>query len=172
MKESMLFYFYSTIGIEGDIMKLTLLALSYFQKTAELQHLTRAAEALHISQPSLSHTIKVLETELGVPLFSRSGRNIVLTKYGEILLRHTNRIMQELHGAQKELADTKEAQKLTVTISLFAASMIIPSFLTRFRQEHPDIRFEISRGSRARTMWICSCPLPSTPSRTTTPSPC
>lgn len=46
-------------------MKLTLLALSYFQKTAELQHLTRAAEALHISQPSLSHTIKVLETELG-----------------------------------------------------------------------------------------------------------
>ena len=124
-------------------MKLTLLALSYFQKTAELQHLTRAAEALHISQPSLSHTIKVLETELGVPLFSRSGRNIVLTKYGEILLRHTNRIMQELHGAQKELADTKEAQKLTVTISLFAASMIIPAFLTRFRQEHPDIRFEI-----------------------------
>ena len=50
-------------------MKLTLLALSYFQKTAELQHLTKAAEALHISQPSLSHTIKVLETELGVPLF-------------------------------------------------------------------------------------------------------
>ena len=86
-------------------MKLTLLALSYFQKTAELQHLTRAAEALHISQPSLSHTIKVLETELGVPLFSRSGRNIVLTKYGEILLRHTNRIMQELHSAQKELAE-------------------------------------------------------------------
>ena len=116
-------------------MKLTLLALSYFQKTAELQHLTRAAEALHISQPSLSHTIKVLETELGVPLFSRSGRNIVLTRYGEILLRHTNRIMQELHGAQKELADTKEAQKLTVTISLFAASMIIPAFLTLLKED-------------------------------------
>mgnify|MGYP000475545669 CR=1 FL=1 len=41
-------------------MKLTLLALTYFQKTAELQHLTHAAEALHISQPSLSHTIKML----------------------------------------------------------------------------------------------------------------
>ena len=63
-------------------MKLTLLALTYFQKTAELQHLTHAAEALHISQPSLSHTIKMLEQELGVPLFRRSGRNSVLTKYG------------------------------------------------------------------------------------------
>lgn len=124
-------------------MKITLLSLMYFQKTAELQHLTRAAEALHISQPSLSHTIKVLETELGVPLFNRSGRNIVLTRYGEILLRHTNRIREELRDAQKELSDTREAQKLTVTISLFAASMIIPAFLTRFKEEHPEIRFEI-----------------------------
>lgn len=99
-------------------MKLTLLALTYFQKTAELQHLTHAAEALHISQPSLSHTIKMLEQELGVPLFRRSGRNIVLTKYGEILLSHTNRIMSELKHAQKELEDAKEAQDMTVTISI------------------------------------------------------
>ena len=122
---------------------MTLQQLRYIIAIVQAGSLNMAARALFISQPSLSHTIKVLETELGVPLFSRSGRNIVLTKYGEILLRHTNRIMQELHGAQKELADTKEAQKLTVTIYLFAASMIIPSFLTRFRQEHPDIRFEI-----------------------------
>ena len=124
-------------------MKLTLLALTYFQKTAELQHLTHAAEALRISQPSLSHTIKMLEQELGVPLFRRSGRNIVLTKYGEILLSHTNRIMSELKHAQKELEDAKEAQDMTVTISIFAASMIIPAFLTEFKKEHPHIRFEI-----------------------------
>ncbi len=124
-------------------MRLTLLALTYFQKTAELQHLTRAAAALHISQPSLSHTIKMLEMELGVPLFQRSGRNIVLTKYGEILLSHTNRIMRELKSAQKELDDAKEAQDLTVTISIFSASMIIPAFLTEFKKEYPQIRFEI-----------------------------
>lgn len=124
-------------------MKLTLLALTYFQKTAKLQHLTHAAEALHISQPSLSHTIKMLEQELGVPLFRRSGRNIVLTKYGEILLNHTNRIMSELKQTQKELEDAKEAQDMTVTISIFAASMIIPAFLTEFKQEHPHVRFEI-----------------------------
>ena len=82
-------------------MRLTLLALTYFQKTAEMQHLTHAAQALHISQPSLSHTIKMLELELGVPLFRRAGRNIVLTKYGEILLSHTNRIMRELKRSWK-----------------------------------------------------------------------
>ena len=124
-------------------MRLTLLSLIYFQKTAEMQHLTRAAKALHISQPSLSHTIKMLEKELGVPLFQRVGRNIILTKYGEILWGHTNRIMRELKHAQKEMEDAKEAQDLTVTISIFAASMIIPAFLTEFRREHPDIRFEI-----------------------------
>ena len=124
-------------------MRLTLLALTYFQKTAEMQHLTHAAQALHISQPSLSHTIKMLELELGVPLFRRAGRNIVLTKYGEILLSHTNRIMRELKSAQKELEDAKEAQDMTVTISIFAASMIIPAFLTEFKKEYPQIRFEI-----------------------------
>lgn len=129
--------------MEDHVMRLTLLALTYFQKTAEMQHLTKAAKALHISQPSLSHTIKMLELELGVPLFQRVGRNIILTKYGEILMGHTNRIMRELKSAQKELEDAKEAQNLTVTLSIFAASMIIPAFLTEFRREHPDIRFEI-----------------------------
>lgn len=124
-------------------MKLTLLALTYFQKTAKLQHLTHAAEALHISQPSLSHTIKMLEQELGVPLFRRSGRNIVLTKYGEILLSHTNRIMSELKHAKKELEDAKEAQDSSVTISIFAAFMMIPAFLTEFKKKHPHVRFEI-----------------------------
>ncbi len=124
-------------------MKLTLLALSYFQKTAELQHLTRAAEALHISQPSLSHTIKVLETELGVPLFSRSGRNIVLTK----IWRDPAPPYEPHHAGASRRAEgaggyqgSTEAHRHHLS---FAASMIIPAFLTRFRQEHPDIRFEI-----------------------------
>lgn len=124
-------------------MRVTLLALTYFQKTAELQHLTHAADELRISQPSLSHTIKMLEMELGIPLFRRSGRNIVLTEYGEILLHHTNRIMSELKKAKKELERAKEAQDMTVTISIFAASMVIPAFLTEFKKENPGILFEI-----------------------------
>lgn len=57
--------------------------LRYFRKLAEVQHFTRAAEALFITQPALSNSIKQLENELGVPLFEQHGRNVRLTKYGK-----------------------------------------------------------------------------------------
>lgn len=57
--------------------------LRYFRKLAEVQHFTRAAEALFITQPALSNSIKQLENELGIPLFEQHGRNVRLTKYGK-----------------------------------------------------------------------------------------
>ena len=124
-------------------MKITFTSLSYFQKIAELQHMTKAAAALHVAQPSLSRTIKSLEEELDVPLFDHRGRNIVLTKYGEILLAHVNLIMKEMELAKKELREAEEAEHKTVKLSLYAASKMVPSFLMEFRQKHPDIRLEI-----------------------------
>lgn len=56
--------------------------LRCFRKLAEVQHFTRAAERLYITQPALSNSIKQLENELGVPLFEQYGRNVRLTKYG------------------------------------------------------------------------------------------
>lgn len=61
----------------------------YFQKVAELEHLTKAAEALHIAQPALSRTIRSMEEELDVSLFTHQGRNIHLTRDGHILLKYT-----------------------------------------------------------------------------------
>ncbi len=65
----------------------------YFQKVAELEHLTKAAEALHIAQPALSRTIRSMEEELDVSLFTHQGRNIHLTRDGHILLKYTNKIL-------------------------------------------------------------------------------
>ena len=55
--------------------------LRYFVKLAEVRHYTKAAEQLCITQPSLSHAIRLLETELGVPLFEKTGRNTALTRF-------------------------------------------------------------------------------------------
>ncbi len=70
--------------------------LRYFVKLAELRHYTRAAEQLCISQPSLSHAINQLETELGVPLFEKSGRNTSLTRFGEEFLECAQRSLSTL----------------------------------------------------------------------------
>ena len=60
--------------------------LRYFVKLAQVGHYTRASEQLNISQPSLSHAVRQLEEELGVPLFERQGRNTQLTQFGEEFL--------------------------------------------------------------------------------------
>lgn len=77
-------------------MKMNLDHLRYFVKLAEVRHYTRAAEQLCISQPSLSHAINQLESELGVPLFERSGRNTTLTRFGEEFLECAQRSLDAL----------------------------------------------------------------------------
>ena len=77
--------------------------LRYFVKLSELRHYTRAAEQLCISQPSLSHAISQLESELGVPIFEKSGRNTVLTRYGEEFLECAQRSLGILDAGMESL---------------------------------------------------------------------
>ena len=77
--------------------------LRYFVKLSELRHYTRAAEQLCISQPSLSHAISQLESELSVPLFEKSGRNTVLTRYGEEFLECAQRSLGILDAGMESL---------------------------------------------------------------------
>lgn len=120
-------------------------SLTQFKKIAELQHITRASEELHVAQPSLSRTISRLEKELGVQLFERSGKNIILNSYGEILLKHTNRILQELKDIELEIGDTVDERARTVTFSLYAASKLLPELVMAFKNEYPAIRLQISQ---------------------------
>lgn len=70
--------------------------LHYFMKLAELQHYTKAAKELYISQPSLSDSIASLEQELGISLFQKKGRNVKLTKYGQEFYVYVSRSLNEL----------------------------------------------------------------------------
>lgn len=124
-------------------MKLNFTSLQYFQKTAELEHLTKAAEALHVAQPALSRTIRGLEEELGTVLFEHQGRNIQLTRDGHILLKYANGFLADLEKMQKELNDSKNQRQRTVKLAIRTAASLIPSFLSRFRKEHPEAILEI-----------------------------
>ena len=75
--------------------------LYYFRKLAELQHYTKAAQELYITQPALSNSISHLEQELGIPLFERDGRTVKLTRYGKEFYGYT---VESLNALEKGIA--------------------------------------------------------------------
>ena len=75
--------------------------LHYFSKLAEVEHYTKAAEELKISQPSLSHAIGSLEKELGTRLFEKQGRGVVLTKYGKLFKEYVDNALHSLETGVK-----------------------------------------------------------------------
>lgn len=119
--------------------------LRYFVKLAEVGHYTKAAEQLCIAQPSLSHAMRTLETELGVPLFERSGRNTVLTRYGREFLHCAQRTLATLDQGVGSLQHSAQGEGL-IRLGFVRAlgTVFIPKLAAQFLAAHPDkdIRFE------------------------------
>ncbi len=123
-----------------------LLQLSYFRVVAQREHMTRAAEELNVTQPSLSRTIARLEREVGVPLFDRRGRGLRLTQYGAAFLRHVDRVFQELDDAAAELRDMGGLERGSVSLAAGALHWL-PGVLEPFLAVHPEVRFHLVRRS-------------------------
>ena len=120
--------------------------LRYFVTLAHLEHYTKAADVLAITQPSLSHAISSLEEELGVKLFEKNGRNVSLTKYGKTFLGDVeetlNRLDSSVNGLQ--LAGKGEGQidvAFLRTLGVDFVPKIIRSFLTA--NEGKQINFNL-----------------------------
>ncbi len=90
--------------------------LTYFVKVASLEHMSKAAAELNISQPALSANIKKLEAELGVELFTRSGRRLELNRYGSYLYDHLTPIMEQLDATFDTVREMKFADFNEVVI--------------------------------------------------------
>lgn len=119
--------------------------LRYFLAVAEAQNFTRAAEAVHVSQPSLSVQIAALEDELGAPLFDRLGRRVALTQAGQVLREHAQRVLREIEqGTQaiQELTGAERGRLLVGTLSTVNA-YLIPPLVSRFRQRFPSVQLQI-----------------------------
>ncbi|MEU8530153.1 LysR substrate-binding domain-containing protein [Streptomyces sp. NPDC048629] len=122
--------------------------LQYFVAVAETRHFTRAAERVHVSQPSLSQQIKALEKELGAELFSRARGNIALTDAGEALLPLARRILADTDTARHEVQELVQLRRgrvrLGATPSLCTG--LLPDVLRAFHDRHPGIRLLIEEG--------------------------
>jgi LysR family cyn operon transcriptional activator len=115
--------------------------LRYFLAVADTAHFRRAAESLHVSQPTLSQQIQQLERELGVPLFDRIGRRVQLTVAGETLRVHAHRVLLELKEAQVALLelDGLKRGKLQVGVVQPLDTYLIPRIIARFTAAHPGV---------------------------------
>src|SRR5688500_5510406 len=122
--------------------------LVYFVAVAETLHFTRAAERVHVSQPSLSQQIRALESELGAELFSRARGNIALTEAGETLLPLARRILADADTARLEVQELGQLRRgrirLGATPSLCTG--LLPEVLRTFHDMYPGIRLLIEEG--------------------------
>ncbi|WP_447975354.1 LysR family transcriptional regulator [Nitrospira sp. Kam-Ns4a] len=119
--------------------------LRYFLAVASHQSFTRAAEALHVSQPSLSVQIAALEDELGAPLFDRLGRKVALTQAGEILHAHAERLLREVDHATEAIHELTNGARGRLQVGALSTvnSYLIPPLVSRFRRRFPGVHLQI-----------------------------
>ncbi|HUW64931.1 MAG TPA: LysR family transcriptional regulator [Spirochaetia bacterium] len=119
--------------------------LEYFQTVARLQHFTRAAEELSLSQPALSRAIARLEEEMGVPLFERKGRTVSLNHYGELFLVRVNRALTEIAKGKQEIQDLLNPENGQVSLAFLhtLGNHLIPTLLGSFRRQYPQVNFRL-----------------------------
>src|SRR5215831_10620103 len=118
--------------------RLDLRLVEYFVTVAEELHFGRAAERLHIAQPSLSQQIRRLENVIGVALLERNSRGVRLTDAGETLLREGRKILSQ---AQYTIQATRAAGTAELAIGFYgsAANTLLPTVLAVFAKRHPSV---------------------------------
>lgn len=149
--------------------------LHYFVAVAETRHFTRAAEQVHVSQPSLSQQIRALEKELGATLFSRARGNVALTEAGETLLPLARRILADAETARHEVQELAQLRRGRVRLGAppSLCTGLLPEVLRAFHDLHPGIELlieesgshdlvrDLARGALDLALVVLPLPTPS-----------
>lgn len=119
--------------------------LRYFLAIAQEENISKAAERLHITQPTLSRQIAQMEQELGVKLFDRGARKVTLTGEGLLLRRRAEEILELVDKTEQELVQHPVILEGTVSICCgdLGGVEVLPELIRSFREKHPLVRFEL-----------------------------
>lgn len=119
--------------------------LRYFLTVAREENITKAADLLHITQPTLSRQLAQLEEELDVKLFDRGTRKISLTDEGILLRRRAEEILELVDKTEKELANQDENIEGNVSIGCgdLGTIQLLPDLIRSFHQRYPAVRFDL-----------------------------
>lgn len=128
--------------------------LHYFLTVAREGNISRAAEVLHITQPTLSRQMIQLEEEMGRQLFIRGKKNITLTQKGMLLKRRAEEMMELANKTQCEMRETQ--QEMTGSISIgsgeSASAQVLMDVMQGFSKQYPKITYHLLSGSADQTM--------------------
>ena len=131
--------------------------LEIFAKVAEMGSFSRAAEALHLTQPTVSEHIRALEDELGVRLLDRLGRGTATTRAGQLLLSYASRILALAREARQALEgyQGRIRGELVVGGSTIPGEYLLPAVIGRFREKFPDVSTTLVIGdSQTVVDWV------------------
>lgn len=114
-------------------------------EVARLRSFTKAAEALYITQPTISKTVKAMEEELGVVLFDRVGKTIELTDAGRIIVTQAQQIVTSFQNLMSELDDLRNLKKGHLRIGLppMVGASFFPKVIGEFHERYPDITIQL-----------------------------
>lgn len=126
--------------------------IKYLLAVADHGNFTRAAEALHVSQPTLSQQIRQLERTLGVALLDRSSRSVRLTDAGEAYTRHARQALRNLAAGERAVHDVQDLSRgqLRVGMTPTFTPYLIGPLVHRFRVAHPGITLAVWEGNQDR----------------------
>lgn len=125
-----------------------LLDLRYFVSIAETGSFTKSALQNNIAQSALSRRVRDIETELGVQLFYRNGRGVLLTEVGETFLTRARGILADVEGLRQEMGRTAGVLEGTVTLAVppSVGLILLAPLLAQIRADHPHIRMRVLEG--------------------------
>ena len=129
-------------------LKENLEKLPYFYEVAKSGSMKKAAEAIYLTQPSLTKSIKALEEALGVELFIRQPRGVVLTSEGKILFDYCHELFHSISDVEEKLSNPMDinAGHLRVGTYESIAAYFWPKFLHHFSEVYPRLNIELTTG--------------------------
>ena len=128
--------------------------LEAFVQVATLLSFSKAAEALYLTQPTVTARIQALERELGEPLFERMGRTIRLTDAGESFMPHAQRALQAVKEGRDAILTLRNVDRGTLSIGTAPTigTYVLPELLERFGHDHPGVEVSIRTGRSEEVM--------------------
>jgi DNA-binding transcriptional LysR family regulator len=122
--------------------------LETFLAVARTESFTKAGPVVHRTQSAVSRQIQELERSVGVPLFERLGKRVLLTDAGRTLFRDAPKLLQQAESLRELLRDIGEgiSGELRIGATISAANTFIPDVLARFRRRHPSVSLSLTPG--------------------------